>query len=288
MTPGSAGKAWKPITGYKARKSRLQTGNDAKLTEELNSFYTRFDKHDFSDQQKEVMEEVHCRPSQLAEIRQEAVRTCFLKVKTHSAAGPDNISGRTLKECRDSMAPVFTNLFQRSLDEGTIPSLWKTSTIVPVAKKTSPKKMNDYRPVALTSVPFKCAERIIMRQLRAQTAGQQDPLQFAYSQNWNTKDAILTLLHRLYEHLDRQKTYTRVLFIDFSGAFNAIQPHLIVNKLLAMSVNPTLSQWLFSFLTDRTQRVRVGKAIFSTQTTNTGALQGCVLSPALFTLYTAV
>ena len=96
-------------------------------------------------------------------------------MKTHSAAGPDNISGKTLKECSDSLARIFTNLFQRSLDEGTIPSLWKTSTIIPVAKKPSPKEMNDYRPVALTSIAFKCAEKIIMRQLRAETAGQQDP-----------------------------------------------------------------------------------------------------------------
>ena len=83
-----------------------------------------------------------------------------------------------------------------------------------------------------------------------------------------------------------QNTYARVLFIDFSSAFNTIQPHM-VNKLLAMSVNPALIQWLFSFLTGRTQRVQVGKAISSARTTNTGATQGCVLSPALFTLYTA-
>ena len=52
-------------------------------------------------------------------------------------------------------------------------------------------------------------------------------------------------------------------------------------------VNPALIKWLFSFLTGRTQRVRVSKTISSARTTNTGAQQGCVLSPALFTLYTA-
>ena len=51
-------KAIEKITGYKARKSQLQTGDDARLAKELNSFYTRFDMYDFSDQQKEVMEGV--------------------------------------------------------------------------------------------------------------------------------------------------------------------------------------------------------------------------------------
>ena len=34
------------ITGYKARKSQLQAGDNARLAEELNSFYTRFDKEE--------------------------------------------------------------------------------------------------------------------------------------------------------------------------------------------------------------------------------------------------
>ena len=98
-----------------ARKSQLQTGDDARLSEKLNSFYTRFDKYDCSEQQKEVMEEVRCRPSQPVDISQEAVGKCFLKMKIHSAAGPDSISGRILKEFSDSLIPLFTNLFRRSL-----------------------------------------------------------------------------------------------------------------------------------------------------------------------------
>ena len=263
--------------------------------EELNSFYVRFDKNDFSGQQNVAMEEVRYRPSQPVQISQEAVRNCFLKAKIHSAAGPDNISGRTLEESSDSLAPVFNHLFQRSLDKGITPSLkktciissfWKTSITVPVAKNPSPKQLNDYRPVELTSVPFKSEGKIIMRQLRAETAGKQDPRQFA-SKNRNTQNTILTLLHPLYEHFDRQKTYERVIFVDFGSASNTIQPHLMVSKLLAMSTNPTLVQWLFRFISRRTQQVRVGKTISCTRITNTGAPQGCALSPALFTLYTA-
>ena len=101
----------------------------------------------------------------------------------------------------------FTKLIQMSLDESYIPRIWKTSTIVPVAKKRSAKELNDYRPVAHTFFPFKCAEKIVLRLLRSETAGHQDPLQFAYSKDKSTEDAILTLLHRLYDHLDKPKSY---------------------------------------------------------------------------------
>ncbi len=46
-------------------------------------------------------------------------------------------------------------------------------------------------------------------------------------------------------------------------------------------------QWITSFLTDRQQLVRLGKVSSNTRTISTGAPQGCVLSPLLFSLYTS-
>ncbi|KAK3557509.1 hypothetical protein QTP70_028344, partial [Hemibagrus guttatus] len=44
--------------------------------------------------------------------------------------------------------------------------------------------------------------------------------------------------------------------------------------------------WINSFLTDRHQLVKLGKFKSNSRTTSTGATQGCVLSPLLFSLYT--
>ena len=70
-----------------------------------------------------------------------------------------------------------------------ISRIWKTSTIVSVAKKRSAKELNEYRPVALTSIPFTCAEKIVLHLLRSETAGHQDPFQFTYSKDKGTEDA---------------------------------------------------------------------------------------------------
>ncbi|KAK3540933.1 hypothetical protein QTP86_005870 [Hemibagrus guttatus] len=45
-------------------------------------------------------------------------------------------------------------------------------------------------------------------------------------------------------------------------------------------------KWITSFLTDRHQLVKLGKFKSNSRTTSTGAPQGCVLSPLLFSLYT--
>ncbi len=72
----------------------------------------------------------------------------------------------------------------------------------------------------------------------------------------------------------------------FSSAFNTIIPDTLQNKLTQLSVPTSVCQWITSFLTDRQQLVKLGKFSSSTCTISTGAPQGCVLSPLLFSLYT--
>ncbi|KAL0171074.1 hypothetical protein M9458_031385, partial [Cirrhinus mrigala] len=113
-----------------------------------------------------------------------------------------------------------------------------------------------------------------------------DPLQFAYRANRPVDDAVNLGLHFILQHLDRPGTYVRILFVVFSSAFNTIIPTLLQTKLNHLSVPSSISQWITSFLTDRQQLVRMGTLMSSSCTTNTGAPQGCVLSPLLFSLYT--
>ena len=99
-------------------------------------------------------------------------------------------------------------------------------------------------------------------------------------------DATITLLNHAYTHLEKKNSFVRILFIDFSSAFNTIQPHLMALKLQIMQVCPKLILWIVNFLVERSQCVRFDGMISSEKSTFTGAPQGTVLSPILFTLYT--
>ncbi|KAK1788124.1 hypothetical protein P4O66_016581, partial [Electrophorus voltai] len=87
-------------------------------------------------------------------------------------------------------------------------------------------------------------------------------------------------------HLDKKGTYVRMLFIDFSSAFNTIVPQHLIGKLSLLGLNTSLCTWILDFLTGRTQSVRIGSSTSNTTTLSTGAPQGSVLSPLLFTLLT--
>ena len=90
----------------------------------------------------------------------------------------------------------------------------------------------------------------------------------------------------MLNHLDSPGTYVRVLFIDFSSAFNTIIPFNMFDKLTMLNVHPTICHWILDVLLHRSQSVRVNGSISSPVIISTGAPQGCVLSPFLFTLFT--
>ncbi|XP_061657639.1 uncharacterized protein LOC133490929 [Syngnathoides biaculeatus] len=92
-------------------------------------------------------------------------------------------------------------------------------------------------------------------------------------------------LHFILEHIDREGTYAKILFMDFISAFNTVIPELLSSKLFQLSVLPAFSRWIYNVLTGRTQQVRLGDTTSSTRIISTGAPIGCVLSPHLFSLY---
>ncbi|KAK3567676.1 hypothetical protein QTP86_020607, partial [Hemibagrus guttatus] len=125
-----------------------------------------------------------------------------------------------------------------------------SSTIIPIPKKPKITGLNDYRPVALTSVIMKSFERLVL----------------AYLKNITGPPAVCLPSKQfgLQHHI----------------------PTLLQTKLTQLFVPSSICQWITSFLTDRHQLVKLGKFTSYSRTTSTGAPQGCVLSPLLFSLYT--
>ncbi len=214
------------------------------------------------------------------------MRQVFRKQKRKKASGPDGVTPACLKSCADQLAPIFTKIFNRSLELCEVHSCFKPSTIIPIPKKSKIAGLNDYRPVALKSVVMKSFEKLVLDHMKDITGPLLDPLQFAYRTNRSVDDAVNMGLHYVLQHLDRSGAYVRILFVDFSSAFNTIIPNRLLPKLTQLSVPTSVCQWINSFLTDRQQLVRLRKFSSSTRTISTGAPQGCVLSPLLFSLYT--
>lgn len=220
-------------------------------------------------------------------ITEDQVRRELRRLHPAKAPGPDGLTTHVLKLCASQLSGVLLRIFNLSLSIKKVPVLWKTSCLVPVPKKARPNAPSDYRPVALTSHSMKVFERLVLDTLRPLVRSAQDSLQFAYQAKIGVEDAIIYLLYRAYSHLDKPGASLRITFFDFSSAFNTIQPARLGSKLSAMQVHAPLVAWIMDYLTDRPQYVRLQGCKSDTVLCSTGAPQGTVLSPLLFTLYTS-
>ena len=127
------------------------------------------------------------------------------------------------------------------------------------------------------SVTMKCFGRLVMAHINTIIPENLDPLQFALRPNRSADDANSIAHHTALSHLDKRNTYMRMLFIDYSSAFNTLVPSKLINKLRTLGLNTSLCNRILDFLMPRPQGVRVGNNTSATLILNTGTPQGCVL-----------
>lgn len=75
---------------------------------------------------------------------------------------------------------------------------------------------------------MKCFEKVIVNLIKPGLSPYLDPLQYAYRQGRGTVDAIASVSHLVSKHLEDPKAYARILFADFSSAFDTVHPLLLI------------------------------------------------------------
>jgi hypothetical protein len=91
---------------------------------------------------------------------------------------------------------------------------------------------------------MKCFERLIMAHINTVMPETLDPLHLIYRPNRSTDDAISIALYHALSHLEKRNTDVRMLFIDFSSAFNTIVPRKLITKLRTLGLNTSLCNWI--------------------------------------------
>ncbi|CAB3979720.1 Hypothetical predicted protein [Paramuricea clavata] len=96
--------------------------------------------------------------------------------------------------------------------------------------------------------------------------------------NLLTGDTILKAMHG--------KLVTALILIDLSKAFDSVNHTFLLTKLSNVGASPSVVKWFESYLTGRTQSVRIGSTVSTPLPVSYGVPQGAILSPLLFSIYT--
>ena len=76
-----------------------------------------------------------------------------------------------------------------------------------------------------------------------------------------------------------------VIYVDFAKAFDSVSHSKLLHKLTFYGFSGKLHAWISTWLSGRTQTVKLGSSFFSLKSVLSGILQGSILGPLLFLIY---
>jgi hypothetical protein len=204
----------------------------------------------------------------------------------------DPLPTKRLKDNVEILSPFLCHLFNLSLTHGIFPSNFKTAYITPLLKSTDldPTDAKSYRPISNLSVTSKLLERLVCKQLLSylKESNLLPTLQSAYRPNHSTETAVLKVVSDILLALDTGNLSILAL-LDLSAAFDSIDHSTLLQRLrTSYGIDGTALDWIASYLSDRTQHVRLGET--SSSPSSVGPIQlpqGSVLGPIFFIMYAA-
>ena len=213
------------------------------------------------------------------------VFTALTTVSLHKSSGPDQIPNKILKELAFILAEPICAVINSSVRQGVVPDCWKISRVTPLPKQHPPSTIEqDFRPIAITNTTAKIAEKFIAQWFNEHFETFLDKNQFGCTSNRSTTHALIKLTHEIFRASENSNNFIRILFVDFTKAFDLIDHNVLLNKFIDYDFPPHISVWSLSFLHDRQQFTKVAGAISSAQRSNAGTPQGTLSGPNDFKL----
>ena len=206
-----------------------------------------------------------------------------------TATGPDKVAYPMLKHLLRSGMDLLLYIFNLSWSSHSFPSIWKTSSIIPIHKIEPLDSPASFRPISLTSCVSKLFERNILSRLLffLESNSILSPRQAGFRPGRSTLDQILYLSQSISDGFNKPRPGSRTILstINFSKAFDSVWHPALFHKPIPAGLPPCFARWTQSFLSDRRACVVYQNHKSRSFRVRRGVPQGSVLGPVLFSLF---
>ncbi|GFS11224.1 endonuclease-reverse transcriptase [Elysia marginata] len=248
-------------------------------TEQIIKRWSEYAEQLFDDHREENPDQSFLqRPCILASEVAEA----WKHMKSGKACDIDGINTEMLKALGDFGIEVLTDLCNCMYSTAYIPEGLKTSVFILLPKKPKATDCSDYRTISLMCHILKF---IIMRRMSQKIESEISDRQTGFRKNSGTREAIFSLEVTAERYLEVHKEIF-ACFIDYSKAFDSVKHEQLTEILQKTDIDENDIAVIANLYWQQRTKIRIDTNMSEAVKTKRGVRQGCVMSPAIFNLYT--
>jgi hypothetical protein len=281
-------RVWNIVKGISGRKQcdltslTAQFASTQEAAEAINSTFTEYFSATTPNWEN-IESNIGKNDSWMVDTSVQTIYNELKKLNPKKACGSDGIPIRLLKEAALFLAEPLAHLLSCSISEGSIPTQWKTTNIIPIPKSSNIIVAN-LRPISLLPTISKILEKRVLAAMKPSLLDLYGSNQFGFRPRSSTLCALISLLDFTTFHLDKKETAgVAIISFDMSKAFDKLSHAHLFDTLLRSSLPHKCLRWCANYLKDRKQRIILPTGITSSLAEVTsGVPQGAILSPYLF------
>ena len=264
-----------------------------KAREVLNLWKSHFEKHlnTFFPRDETALISIdipNLEPDQLVvvepEITKDEIVKAIKETKRRKAPGANQSRIEVLNAGGEKMVEMLHKIFNLILKQEATPQDFSKMVITPIHKKGDRLDPQNYRAIALLSIPGKIFLRILVERMKDKVKIKLKETQYGFRAGRGNIGAIF-IVRQIFEKAKEKKICLNFHFIDFKSAFDTVWRKALWRILRSIGVNQKYINIIEKMYEKTECSVIIDKNLTEWFRVKVGVRQGCILSPTFFNIF---
>ncbi|XP_045480881.1 uncharacterized protein LOC123685270 [Harmonia axyridis] len=287
---------WNLIREETGRKRKVQVISHTTTAEALNEYFISVG----GDIQKAVRPSLNGSKVLMKNLRINTMNSMYLKptteeeimiltnkLKNKHTRDFYGISVALLKQIVPHIKQPLCKMINDCFEQEIFPQELKVAVITPISKGEPIEIFSNYRPISILPAFSKLFELLLKERLVGFLESNNfiHDSQHGFRKNKSTVSAMIDLMDTIIEAYNNNEE-VELACIDLSKAFDSVCHRILLDKLEYYGIRGKALNMFDSYLAKRSQVVRWNGTVSNLKEINVGVLQGSILGPILFIVFT--